>query len=126
MTDRELVGLAAKAYFGEHFKGEVKWTLLPKGGFWEALTEGQSHDDLLGFQRFDPLNYDDDALRLAVKLGIEIHPDRQVSEIVTTFCVHRPHLVGLNTYEEFGDDEMAAARRAIVRAAAEIGRELVG
>ena len=63
-----------------------------------------------------------DALRLAVKLGIEIHPDIEVREVYTAFSVHRPNLVGLNTWAPMGDDPYAATRRAIVRAAAEIGK----
>lgn len=107
MIDRELLELAAKAAgmevttrFGDGLRARVG-----------------KHDP---FQWWNPLTDDGDALRLAVKLGIEVHPDREVSEVVTAFCVRRPNLIGLNTYEEFGNDEMAATRRAIVRAAAEI------
>lgn len=108
MTDRELLELAAKAAGIEHPGGE-------------HCVNGPALWDCKALQWWKPLNDDGDALRLAVALGIEIHPNRLVSEIETAFCVHRPHLVGLNMWEEFGDDEMAATRRAIVRSAAEIG-----
>lgn len=67
---------------------------------------------------WDPLTYDGDALRLAVKLGIspewggfDIEVCRKHSG-ARNFCYVEPH----------GDDPYAATRRAIVRAAAEIGK----
>ncbi|MEH3454065.1 hypothetical protein [Phytobacter diazotrophicus] len=112
MTDRELLELAANAIGGEYRMDAFGGMYLAFKPKWNGVS-------------WNPLENDGDALRLAVKLGIEIHPDRQVSEIQTAFCVQRgSRLVGLNNYEEFGSNEMAATRRAIVRAAAEIGREL--
>lgn len=73
---------------------------------------------------WNPIENDGDALRLAVKLGIEVHPDREVGEVYTAFCVRAPHLLGLNIAEELGADEMAATRRVIVKSAAEIGMAL--
>ena len=69
-------------------------------------------------QRWNPLTDDGDALRLAVKLGIVID---------TTDGVNVQYIVGSVAYPitayEF-DDIYAATRRAIVRAAAEIGRQM--
>lgn len=106
MTDRELLELASKA------AGDEVWTDCDG-----SLYTGEPE------RPWNPLTDDGDALRLAVNFGIEIHPDREVGEVVTAFCVRNPALVGLNTIEEFNSDEMAPTRRAIVRAAAEIGKQ---
>ena len=105
MTDRELLEMAAKA-------AGLKLEWDKRGIAWCEAADGI----------WNPITDDGDALRLAVQLGIEIHPDREVRKVYTAFSVHRPHLIGLNTIEPFGDDEMAATRFAIVRAAAEIGK----
>ena len=95
MTDRELLEFAAKAAgYKKRFVHYLGW---------------------------NPLTDDGDALRLAVKLGIEIIPDLQVNEVLTAFMVGS---YGYNTAEEIGTDPLAATRRAIVRAAAEIGRQM--
>lgn len=73
---------------------------------------------------WNPIENDGDALRLAVKLGIEVHPDREVGEVYTSFSVRAPHLLGLNIAEDFGVDEIAATRLVIVKSAAEIGRAM--
>lgn len=106
MNDRELLELAAKAagmtgtYFNVFADAEV------------PLSDGEGP--------WNPLTDDGDALRLAVKLRIEIIPDLQVNDVLTAFMVGS---YGYNTAEEIGTDPLAATRRAIVRAAAEIGRE---
>jgi len=94
MTDKELLELAAKAAgYKEYSYGE--------------LSGGDSclylHDtDFTGI--WNPLTDDGDALRLAVKLGFGI-------------TKHWPV-----TRSTDGTDPYAATRRAIVRAAAEIGK----
>ena len=104
MTDRELLELAAKA-------AEIK-------NWWDGWSDyGRETGDY-----WNPLTNDGDALRLAVKLGIEICPDLEVQEVSTAFSIHRPHLIGLNVSEAMGNDPCAAARRAIVRSAAKIGK----
>jgi len=109
MNDRELLELAAKA-------ADINIE------YWHT-TGTPMFRNAKGLAEFwNPLTDDGDALRLAVALGIEIIPDRQIATVITAFCVHSPDLIGLNTMEEFSDDEMAATRRAIVRAAAEIGK----
>lgn len=67
--------------------------------------------------RWNPLNDDGDALRLAVKLGILLD------------FVYRNQVWAYSNgdgwlHEFFNDDPYAATRRAIVRAAAEIGRAI--
>lgn len=64
---------------------------------------------------FSPLTDDGDALRLAVKLLFEI--DMGCGGIAIR------HATGIKVLEAFNSDPYAATRRAIVRAAAEIGRQ---
>lgn len=101
MTDREMLELAAKAAelyveFDEH-------------GAW--ITERGS-----AIAIWNPITNDDDALRLAVKLRIWL--EVQVVGCMATDC----YLI--DAYEPYGDDPLAATRRAIVRAAAEIGKAM--
>jgi hypothetical protein len=106
--DRELLELAAKAA-GMKFKG--------------SPTNPESYqtqqDDLLYGTRpwmpWNPLTDDGDALRLAVKLEIHVQPDGRYAW-ASTFEV--------NATEPVGGDPYAATRRAIVRAAAEIGKAM--
>jgi hypothetical protein len=105
MTDRELLELAAKA---------AGLTILS----WpqEDYAVVQNGDQQCGWS---PLAFDSDALRLAVKADIDVvqmgDATRADYMIGIGFCtVDVPH----------GDDPYAATRRAIVRAAAEIGRNM--
>ena len=103
MTDIELLKLAAKA---AGYDGLGMWD-EKRGYLWDG--EGWT---------FDPLRDDGDALRLAVKLHIELQLTRRLAvatrlegqEKVTTVCEEK----------ERGE----AIRRAIVEAAAEIGRTM--
>lgn len=101
MTDRELLELAAKAI---HFK-------------WDE----QAFDGTLiaGRVRWNPRDDDGDALRLAGTLGLAI-----VIDIPTgvTFAHHEQAWMATEV-KHYGDP-YAATRRAIVRAAAEIGRAM--
>ena len=100
MTDRELLEVAAKA-------AGAKWIDDEMFGCGWAL------DDCW----WNPLTDDGDALRLAVKLEMYI---------VTRFektNVSAPRLDGW-IVEPHHDNPDAATRRAIVRAAAEIGKEM--
>lgn len=63
---------------------------------------------------WNPLNDDGDALRLAIKLGIEIGDFHQYGRALAT----RGHTRGWGEFWEAGPDPFAATRRAIVRAAA--------
>ena len=101
-TDRELLELAAKAAGYEYAKhgGYIVVDGIP--GNWNPLTD------------------DGDAMRLAVKLnlGISIPVHQTIRADVVCF---RDASVNAR---EGGDDPYAAARRAIVRAAAEIGKAM--
>ena len=107
MSDRELLELAATA---------------------AGIGEREYADDFLGFAYgerdgyWNPLTDDGDALRLAVKAQIDISfgfPDGIVHVVYPDEPCHEPDI-----YEDMGGDPYAATRRAIVRAAAEIGREM--
>ena len=99
MTDKELLELAAKAagYDLAWIKGKLYWK--SSLGIWNPLTD------------------DGDAFRLAVKLGLLIDTNYN-------------HGVGVGSasfeevFEDNSVDPYAATRRAIVRAAAEIGKRL--
>lgn len=96
-TDRELLELAAKA------AGVVgEWCEIYHG---ILLTETQSNE---GCDIWDPLTDDGDALRLAVQLQLSIN-----------ICKSYTTIYGDFPDQDFLVDE--CPRRAIVRAAAEIG-----
>jgi len=101
-TDREFLELASKA-----IGIELLWPTI------EGLSPriGGSGSDLL---LWNPLTDDGDALRLAVKLGMNLW----LSETECLAEVGRKIGVCENNYDG------SAARRAIVRAAAEIGKQM--
>ena len=103
MTDRELLEMAAKAA-----KIEICG--------WEGTFAAKIECPEGGWDYWNPLADDRDALRLAVKLGTTVAPYKDPDE---TWCS-----VGINpgVKEPHGNNPHAATRRAIVRAAAEIGR----
>lgn len=103
MNDRELLEMAAKA------AGIVN--------FWDGDTSraGAASDF------WNPLNDDGDALRLAVKLRVTVEPREHM---VAAAPSGYPMCVIGEMYTDNGENEGAATRRAIVRAAAEIGRSM--
>ena len=105
MTDRELLELAAKAVGIDRRLINGVPILTPSG------------DKIDYIERWNPLTDDGDALRLAVKLGIEIYDHRQYSRVGVRYNDM------LECWEHIDGDVYAATRRAIVRAAAEIGKE---
>lgn len=116
MTDKELLELAAKAAdYGFTYKRKIsndahEWT-SPDGMLWQ----------------WNPLIDDGQALRLAVKLRLLIRtPHHDIGDYSTRPLVcsqDRGKDVSCNEGEEVIDDPYAATRRAIVRAAAEIGKQ---
>ena len=101
-NDRELLELAAKA------SGELTPDWYGNNAYFDGV-----------LKRWNPLTDDGDALRLAVKLELEICFNNQ-EEGTTVWCP----AIGDWLPEKHGDDPCAATRRAIVRAAAEIGKTL--
>ena len=102
MTDKELLELAAKAIG------------LPERG-WMGPAFMYVKDNT--FTKWDPLTDDGDALRLAVKLGMQITIILDGDD-----GDHSPKTMVDWATEEHLNDPYAATRRAITRAAAEIGK----
>lgn len=117
MTDRELLELAAKAA-GHEIEVDQYEVIYYRDG-----SGPQS------WAIWNPLTCDGDALRLACKLGIDLlftfedveavatmHARQEDQEMISPWACESWTLKKQDTY--------AATRRAIVRAAAEIGREM--
>lgn len=109
-TDRELLELAAKAA-GIPVTPDCH---IPSGGMWLF------HVDV--DRVWSPLHDDGDALRLAMKLKIEVAPEVFSKSRVDARSPRGKWLWEM--YEDHGDDGQKAARYAILRAAAEIGRSM--
>ena len=79
---------------------------------------------------WDPLKYDLDALRLVAELRIYIYYDQQKQNLNAPSLTRYINAIAEDCYigalEPEGTDPHAATRRAIVRAAAEVGRKLGG
>lgn len=115
MTDRELLELAAKAAGIKLFPIQIS-SVTTKGDdiFIGYMTKPEQWER--GW--FNPLDDDGDALRLAVKLGIHL-------QFAMDYAVSYAGSVHAKQFtERDGDDPYAAARRAIVRAAAAIGQSM--
>ena len=118
MSDHELLELAAKAA-GIKVPEEGPWGGIDANGVWKDVSPG---GDGARIWRWNPLTHDGDALRLAVKLELRI----------MTPCMSEcdPYAVvddyDRNKIRENSDDGdiYSATRRAIVRAAAEIGKSM--
>lgn len=107
MEDRELLELAAKA-----IGYEFQFNLANAG---QLFKEGE-------YVKFwNPLTDDGDALRLAVKVGINFQNESKACWVKWPLELS---LNGTIHYEPHNTDPYAATRRAIVRAAAEIGRAI--
>lgn len=110
MSDRELLELAAKAIGHDLHINRAEAPQLWKGGEYVRF--------------WNPLSDDGDALRLAVKLRMEIdhnHPADEQMWVSVRAANQR-----FSEVEEIDGEAQreVATRRAIVRAAAEIGRQM--
>lgn len=105
MSDRELLELAAKANGWNAFEGQAN----------QMIESG-----------WNPLSDDGDAFRLAVRLGMVLDTDYNGGSIAGNCKVECNYDEPEFGYQEgIGKkDPYAATRRAIVRAAAEIGRTM--
>ena len=110
MTDRELIEAAAKV-------AEIpgKWDERDDGWFVPGGNEGW-----LWLSRWDPLNDDRDAFRLAVKLGLRV----RVTDKVAVVDIYKDNGWDGTVQVDSNQDPLAAARLAIVQAAAELGKEM--
>ena len=115
MTDRELLEMAAKAASILH-----KWN-----NFWKGFYIQQPDGSWDSTSRWCPLIDDGEALRLAVMLELEIyHGDScGVTEVYVGYVKYEFDRIRY-CVEQHDDDKYAATRRAIVRAAAEIGKAM--
>lgn len=111
-SDRELLELVAKAA-GLNVKAQS----VNADDRWLGFIVGEKYTREKKF--WNPLVDDGDALRLAVKLEmfLEIH------QLVTTADIGIGDEQWVTCAEKHNNDPYAATRRAIVRAAAEIGKE---
>lgn len=115
--DKELLELAAKAIGLEYFT----WC---GDGLREQKVHAVPHCGHQGMA-WNPISDDTDALRLAVFLNIAIEPRDDTGEVFATFMGSTgAKLEFFETREPFGNDKYAATRRAIVKAAAAIGRRM--
>jgi len=115
MTDRELLELAAKAAGIEVWFPRMNGGRNPDGS---RIILEPCHTEQNGFvEEWNPLDNDGDALRLAVKLRLHLDLDDKES-----VGARYNEYVYVSRYD-CGDSIYAATRRAIVRAAAEIGKE---
>lgn len=105
MTERELLELAAKA------AGKTNWQ-----------SGNQNHSE--GIPYWNPLTDDADALRLACDLGLRVYPIARTSSGAACSAVGSVTSERLSEVADAALDTRAATRRAIVRAAAEIGRAM--
>jgi len=114
MTDRELLELAAKA---------AGYVYLEHKGYDDEDDEYVTHrwirDHNNALIKWNPLTDDGDALRLAVKLGLEIECNPPSDQTAV-----RKSRGDSYVWCNHDDDPYAATRRAIVRAAAEIGKNM--
>jgi hypothetical protein len=105
MNNRKLLELAAKA-------AGIDWC-----AYWPDKTDDCSLCLQPSGRIWNPIIDDGDALRLAVKL--------RLSPMMRTLGCDTIDLSGTaGAYQKWEDDPYAATRRAIVRAAAEIGRSI--
>jgi hypothetical protein len=102
MTDRELLELAAKAAGLPH-----QWC-----DAWNTMAKPRPDGGFFFDKVWTPLTDDGDALRLAVRCA----------QRFGLYRFMRAWLIAMATEQGDASDSYAATRRAIVRAAAEIGR----
>ena len=113
MTDRELLELASKAVgvYGE-FQTFDDYKFHIYGAY------GGEGIYCLDASIWNPLMSDGDAFRLAVKMGMHVH----VNDDEVFVILPSAPLFAEATAEPIHSDPYEATRRAIVRAAAEIGK----
>lgn len=113
MNDRELLELAAKA------AGLDVMISLPESSFLVVRLDHYSHAS------WNPLNDDADALRLAVGLNIHFRQYKGFGyEATQGGYVEASHGKEVEVRENIGTNKNYATHRAIVRAAAEIGKAM--
>lgn len=121
-TDRELLELAGKAV------GVMERNVHLNRTFWlynkvvGLFRTDNFHSRI--YEKWNPLTDDGDALRLAVKLELRIAIGMGSANKHTSVKPSYHSVWSDGCAESHGDDAGAATRRAIVRAAAEIGQAM--
>lgn len=120
MTDKELLELAAKA-----IGLEIRMKHYDVGG-WHCQWHHVIDKGIDEWIDWNPLTDDSDALRLAVKLGLDVCIDTQLEPDPSTHVVGFPDHTSrtIDDVVHHNGDPYAATRRAITRAAAEIGKAM--
>ena len=139
MSDRELLELAAKAAdifltpeslarAFPKWKWDKDFELRHEGNFGVsgAVLVYDYDGKLSGTTRkaWNPLTDDGDALRLACDLGLRVYPIARTLSGAACSAVGSVACERLSEVADLSLDTRAATRRAIVRAAAEIGRQM--
>lgn len=112
MTDREMVELAAKA---AGLKIEFMHEMHPIAFL--------DHDSDWPRSMFNPLFDDGDAFRLSVRLKLSVLHDESLDGAPVVMVDENPYADHLDEYV-CAPCSLGATRRAIVRAAAEIGKQM--
>jgi hypothetical protein len=100
------------------------------GPAYRVVCQGVSYHALIiknergGESVWDPIDYDSDALRLAVKLGLTVYAPEKTVTGVWVCVVQGFGPEAIEVWEEVRDsDPYAATRLAIVRAAASLAKD---
>lgn len=120
MIDKEMIRLAAKAAGIKVFQDP--------SGIWRDCTGFHPSMNIYAANPWSPFRDDGDALRLAVKLHISVWVDAWDACCSWVPDGQNPFTEGMQqlAQEITNGDPYAAARRAITRAAAEIGKQNAG
>ncbi len=121
MTDGELLEKAAKSIGLEYVKPAAGYG--GEFGLIAGVKTLRSMEDWRGATTWNPLADDGDALRLAVKLGLDVCIDTKLEPEPITYVVGFAEHTS-RTFEAavHHGDPYVATRRAITSAAAEIGK----
>jgi len=115
LNDRELLESAARAvgYDTSHSANAERLTLDPPvASLWIRDERG------LVMTAWNPLTDDGDAFRLGVNIGLIVNTPSPIGEYAIV------KFYDIDVWERVSDCRYAATRRAIVRAAAEIGKKM--
>lgn len=122
-TDRELLDLAALAagLVYEHPGFAYPTRFKEQVATWHPVTSGRDQFEHIPLTIWNPLADDGDAMRLATNLDMSVEiSDHEESTYAYAGSVPRVYAM-----ENWCGDKQKATRRAIVRAAAEIGKAML-
>lgn len=114
MTDREMLEMAAKA-------AGYKATAIDGGDFLVSEHEEDGYEAF--WIKWNPLQDDGDALRLAVRLGIDL--EWRADGRVAAYRHANANGYCFTAFESSRENRAENTRRAIVHAAAEVGKRMI-